>query len=147
MSTCALYFRLYGGPKTSFYDCFSGIKIGFLMGWIRLINTKLARCIVPGSLNAVNSVGFFRKQLYSNEESPTTGEKHIENILKRTFPNATSVKVEDISGGCGEMYEIHIQSTDFAGKRPVQQHKLVSNALKEEVLKMHGLRIFTSVPS
>lgn len=52
----------------------------------------------------------------------------------------------DISGGCGAMYEIHIESDEFRGKRTVQQHQLVNQALKEEIQGMHGLRIFTEVP-
>jgi len=31
-----------------------------------------------------------------------------------------------ISGGCGAMYEIHIESDEFKGKRTVQQHQLVN---------------------
>uniref|UniRef100_H2XWV5 BolA-like protein 3 n=1 Tax=Ciona intestinalis TaxID=7719 RepID=H2XWV5_CIOIN len=79
--------------------------------------------------------------------SPTNGEAKIEGILKVAFPNSESIQVKDISGGCGDMYEVHIVSSDFKGKRVVQQHKLVNEALKTEVQKMHGLRIFTSVPS
>uniref|UniRef100_A0A672RTF4 BolA family member 3 n=1 Tax=Sinocyclocheilus grahami TaxID=75366 RepID=A0A672RTF4_SINGR len=51
-----------------------------------------------------------------------------------------------ISGGCGAMYEIHIESDEFRGKRTVQQHQLVNQALKDEIKAMHGLRIFTDVP-
>uniref|UniRef100_A0AAX7TMT5 BolA family member 3 n=1 Tax=Astatotilapia calliptera TaxID=8154 RepID=A0AAX7TMT5_ASTCA len=50
------------------------------------------------------------------------------------------------SGGCGAMYEIHIESSEFKGKRTVQQHQLVNQALKDEIQNMHGLRIFTDVP-
>lgn len=30
------------------------------------------------------------------------------------------------SGGCGAMYEIHIESDEFKGKRTVHQHQLVN---------------------
>ncbi|KAL3065479.1 hypothetical protein OYC64_015617 [Pagothenia borchgrevinki] len=76
----------------------------------------------------------------------TDGETRIVNILKEKFPSAASLKVVDISGGCGAMYEIHIESSEFKGKRTIQQHKLVNEALKEEIQGMHGLRIFTDVP-
>jgi len=75
----------------------------------------------------------------------TDGEKRITYVLLKCFPGA-SVEVNDISGGCGDMYEIHIKSEDFAGKKQVQQHKMVTSALKSEIQQMHGLRIFTSVP-
>ncbi|XP_030622455.1 bolA-like protein 3 [Chanos chanos] len=76
----------------------------------------------------------------------TDGEARITQILKEKFPLASSLKVVDISGGCGAMYEIHIESDEFRGKRTVQQHQLVNQALKEEIQAMHGLRIFTDVP-
>ncbi|XP_047437199.1 bolA-like protein 3 [Mugil cephalus] len=76
----------------------------------------------------------------------TDGETRIATILKEKFPLASSLKVVDISGGCGAMYEIHIESSEFKGKRTVQQHQLVNQALKDEIQGMHGLRIFTEVP-
>ncbi|XP_028257542.1 bolA-like protein 3 [Parambassis ranga] len=76
----------------------------------------------------------------------TDGEDRITKVLKDKFPLASSLKVVDISGGCGAMYEIHIESSEFKGKRTVQQHQLVNQALKDEIQGMHGLRIFTEVP-
>ncbi|XP_026176226.1 bolA-like protein 3 [Mastacembelus armatus] len=76
----------------------------------------------------------------------TDGEVRIAKILKEKFPSASALRVVDISGGCGAMYEIHIESSEFKGKRTVQQHQLVNQALKEEIQGMHGLRIFTDVP-
>ncbi|KAL4613539.1 bolA-like protein 3, partial [Arapaima gigas] len=78
----------------------------------------------------------------------TNGEVRITQILKEKFPQATSLKVLDISGkcGCGAMYEIHIESDEFKGKKTVQQHQLVNQALRDEIQSMHGLRIFTDVP-
>ncbi|XP_056135023.1 bolA-like protein 3 [Lampris incognitus] len=78
--------------------------------------------------------------------SQTDGEIRIAQVLKQKFPSASSLRVVDISGGCGAMYEIHIESDEFEGKRTVQQHQLVNQALKDEIQGMHGLRIFTQVP-
>ncbi|XP_055066817.1 bolA-like protein 3 [Misgurnus anguillicaudatus] len=78
--------------------------------------------------------------------SQTDGETRILRILNEKFPHASSLKVVDISGGCGAMYEVHIESDEFKGKRTVQQHQLVNQALKDEIKAMHGLRIFTDVP-
>ena len=116
------------------------------MSFIKLLNINLAKSVVPTRVNILNSSSLLRKH-FSNEKVKTDGEERICTILKDTFPNATRIQVEDISGGCGDMYQIHVESTDFNGKRTIQQHKLVTNALKEEVPKMHGLRIFTSIPS
>ncbi|XP_044139062.1 bolA-like protein 3 [Bufo gargarizans] len=78
--------------------------------------------------------------------SKSEGEDRIRQVLKTRFPLATNVKVVDISGGCGAMYEIHVESEEFKEKRTVQQHQMVNQALQEEIKSMHGLRIFTSVP-
>ncbi|XP_029577408.1 bolA-like protein 3 [Salmo trutta] len=93
-----------------------------------------------------NQAVLVSRQLQRTLSSQTDGETRIAHILKEKFPSATSLKVVDISGGCGAMYEVHIESNAFKGKRTVQQHQLVNQALKEEIQGMHGLRIFTDVP-
>ncbi|XP_022621097.1 bolA-like protein 3 isoform X2 [Seriola lalandi dorsalis] len=85
-------------------------------------------------------------QVQRRLSTQTDGEVRIAQILKEKFPSASSLKVVDISGGCGAMYEIHIESSEFKGKRTVQQHQLVNQALKDEIQGMHGLRIFTEIP-
>lgn len=88
----------------------------------------------------------FSAQVQRCLSTQTEGEVRIVKILREKFPLASSLKVVDISGGCGAMYEIHIESSEFKGKRTVQQHQLVNQALKEEIQGMHGLRIFTDFP-
>ncbi|XP_069812905.1 LOW QUALITY PROTEIN: bolA-like protein 3 [Dendropsophus ebraccatus] len=78
--------------------------------------------------------------------SKTVGEDRITEVLKTKFPLASCVRVVDISGGCGAMYEVHVESEEFKNKRTVQQHQMINEALQEEIKSMHGLRIFTSVP-
>lgn len=43
------------------------------------------------------------------------------------------------SGGCGAMYEIHIESEEFREKRTVQQHQMVN--------QVRGLRGCPGAPS
>ncbi|KAI8907892.1 bola protein, partial [Gorgonomyces haynaldii] len=52
--------------------------------------------------------------------------------LKPTF-----LSVKDISGGCGSMYQVSITSQEFKNKSLVQQHKMVTQILKEEIKNMH----------
>ncbi|XP_051919386.1 bolA-like protein 3 [Hippocampus zosterae] len=87
-----------------------------------------------------------RGQAWRCLSTQTEGEIRIANVLKEKFPLASSLKVVDISGGCGAMYEVHIESSEFSGKRTIQQHQLVNQALKDEIQGMHGLRIFTDIP-
>ena len=46
---------------------------------------------------------------------------------------ATDVKVEDISGGCGSMYRVEVESPMFAGVPLVKQHRMVNEVLKSEI--------------
>jgi BolA-like protein 3 len=53
------------------------------------------------------------------------------------------VSVEDISHGCGSMYSMNVESPLFKGKSLVAQHKMVKNALKQQIADMHGLTLTT----
>mmetsp|Transcript_16500 Transcript_16500/g.51660 ORF Transcript_16500/g.51660 Transcript_16500/m.51660 type:complete len:98 (+) Transcript_16500:46-339(+) len=56
---------------------------------------------------------------------------------------ATAVRVEDVSGGCGAMYRIYVESPKFKGVPTVKQHRMVNEILKEEIKEMHGLTLDT----
>ncbi|GAN11465.1 conserved hypothetical protein [Mucor ambiguus] len=51
---------------------------------------------------------------------------------------AQHIEVEDLSAGCGQMFEVVIVSPVFEGKRLLARHKLVNEALKEEISKVHA---------
>ncbi|XP_028596944.2 bolA-like protein 3 [Podarcis muralis] len=91
-------------------------------------------------------IHFLLRNIVRTFASQTEGEIRVAQVLKEKFPQAAAIKVVDISGGCGAMYEIHIESEEFKEKRMVQQHQMVNQALSDEIKAMHGLRIFTSVP-
>ncbi|XP_071812625.1 bolA-like protein 3 isoform X2 [Apostichopus japonicus] len=93
------------------------------------------------------SVPLLRSRWLSANTNGAEGELKLTKILKERFPNAVTINVEDISGGCGAMFQVNIESSDFNGKRLVAQHRMVTEALAEEVKQMHGLRISTTVPS
>lgn len=97
----------------------------------------------PNSWNKVLPLWHCAHRMFASQ---TEGELKVTQVLKEKFPRATAIQVTDISGGCGAMYEIKIESEEFKEKRTVQQHQMVNQALKEEIKGMHGLRIFTSVP-
>lgn len=59
---------------------------------------------------------------------------------------ATNVSVSDISGGCGQMFEISVESVEFKGMPRVKQHQLITETLKNEIKNMHGVRIHTAIP-
>lgn len=83
---------------------------------------------------------------YLSDSSVSSGETKLINLLQQRFPHATAVEVQDISGGCGSMYEIWVEAPDFKGLSRVKQHKLITETLKAEIKDMHGLRITTTSP-
>lgn len=73
-------------------------------------------------------------------------EKKIYQLLLREL-TPTFLHVQDISGGCGSMYEIEIISELFIGLNMVKQQKMVYASLGELVKQWHGVRLKTSAPS
>jgi stress-induced morphogen len=55
-------------------------------------------------------------------------------------------QVQDISGGCGSMYALDIESVKFKGLSIIKQHKLVNRILENEIKKWHGVQLKTRAP-
>ena len=53
-------------------------------------------------------------------------------------------EVEDKSGGCGQSFDVKIVSKDFEGKTPLQRHRIVNDALKEEIAQVHAFTLVSS---
>eukprot|EP00611_Tribonema_gayanum_P031742 TRINITY_DN9246_c0_g3_i4.p1 TRINITY_DN9246_c0_g3~~TRINITY_DN9246_c0_g3_i4.p1 ORF type:complete len:136 (-),score=34.95 TRINITY_DN9246_c0_g3_i4:125-472(-) len=81
---------------------------------------------------------------WQGTEAAGSQEKAMETLLGKEL-KATKVTVEDISGGCGSMYSIAIESPLFKGLSLVKQHQLVKSTLKKEIAAMHGLTLQTKV--
>ncbi len=92
----------------------------------------------------------FLSRPYSTDEgagagpAPAPAEARLISLLRDRFPTATDIAVADVSGGCGAMYEVYVESPEFKGVRVVKQHQMITDALKAEIKDMHGLRISTA---
>lgn len=64
----------------------------------------------------------------------------IENKIK-TKINCENLEVVDISGNCGTSFSVKIISPDFKGKPMIMQHRMVNEALKDELKEIHALQI------
>ena len=53
------------------------------------------------------------------------------------------LQLEDTSGGCGTFYRLVIASPRFEGVSLVKQHRMVKDAIKEDIAGIHGLTIHT----
>jgi len=52
---------------------------------------------------------------------------------------ATHVEIEDMSGGCGQMFSATIVSPQFATKKTtLARHRLVNSVLKQEIAAIHA---------
>eukprot|EP00160_Parvularia_atlantis_P022059 Unigene9811_Nuclearia_a/m.29962 Unigene9811_Nuclearia_a/g.29962 ORF Unigene9811_Nuclearia_a/g.29962 Unigene9811_Nuclearia_a/m.29962 type:complete len:110 (-) Unigene9811_Nuclearia_a:129-458(-) len=73
-------------------------------------------------------------------------EAAIARKLQSKLGTPARVDVEDISGGCGSMYRIDVESSAFAGLPRVRQHKLVHECLADDIKQWHGLTLTTRIP-
>ncbi|KAF4313719.1 bola-like protein [Botryosphaeria dothidea] len=74
------------------------------------------------------------------------GELHVFNKIKDNL-DPVRLEVQDISGGCGSMYALDIESPKFKGLTVIKQHKLVNELLKEEIESWHGVQLRTKASS
>lgn len=72
-------------------------------------------------------------------------EAEIMSLLSKKFPNAAKINVRDKSGGCGEMFEIYVETDEFRGLTIMKQHRSVYDALEAQIKKIHGLHVITKV--
>lgn len=75
-----------------------------------------------------------------------TTEHEIVEILRKKFPDAVDIRVEDVSGGCGAMFDIYVETREFKGLSVVKQHRSVYDALKDKFQQIHGLHLATKAP-
>lgn len=79
-------------------------------------------------------------RFYSTPMEPY--EQKIFDILNSHFA-PKNLDVRDVSGGCGSMFAITVESAKFKGIPMVKQHRLVNEVLKDEISKWHGLQLRT----
>ncbi|KAI6189999.1 hypothetical protein M3Y97_00069400 [Aphelenchoides bicaudatus] len=75
--------------------------------------------------------------------STVTGEQRIMELLRKQYPNASLISVNDVSGGCGSFYQVAVHTPEFKGLLKIQQHKQITDLLKNEIKEIHGLTIET----
>ncbi|KAK0307626.1 hypothetical protein LTR01_005626 [Friedmanniomyces endolithicus] len=80
-----------------------------------------------------------RTDLEAEKTQASTGV--TPSILTTTLKaklEASHVDIQDLSGGCGQMFEAIIVSPQFKGKTTLARHRLVNGALKEEIAAIHA---------
>ncbi|CAG9788022.1 unnamed protein product [Diatraea saccharalis] len=102
------------------------------------VKNRLTRAVAGSSNGAAKS------DSNNFARNSQTKEQKLSSTLKNSLPGITYISIEDISGGCGAMYEINIEAKEFRGLSTVKQHRLVTESLKSEIAEMHGIRIHTT---
>lgn len=93
--------------------------------------------------NAVKSTRMFSST--ATKFQMDSYESEIYSKLKTHF-NPSDLIVKDVSGGCGSMFAIQIESENFKGIPMIKQHRLVNQLLKDDIKNWHGLQLKTSAP-
>ncbi|KAK6517895.1 hypothetical protein TWF506_005071 [Arthrobotrys conoides] len=65
----------------------------------------------------------------------------FEKLREGLSPSRLDVK--DISGGCGSMYAVEIESPKFRGLTTLKMHREVQGILAEEIKGWHGIQLKT----
>ncbi len=115
------------------------------IGSISRIFSPSYSLVASSSNNSINSLRCFSSSSHSHDhshETPPPSEAQIKDILTRDF-QPVKVEVKDVSGGCGAMFDIYVESSKFNGKSIVAQHKMVNQSLQVQIKGMHGLTIRT----
>ncbi|MFE1747280.1 BolA family protein [Coleofasciculus sp. H7-2] len=70
----------------------------------------------------------------------------VEAMIKAKMPDA-QIQVQDLTGG-GDHYQVTVVSSQFEGKRLVQQHQLVYGAVQQAMATeaIHALALKTYTP-
>ncbi|KAG5418046.1 hypothetical protein I9W82_004375 [Candida metapsilosis] len=103
----------------------------------RLLRTSLLSNRLPIQRSILQ-----RMQSTSSQHQMGEYESKIYNILQKEF-DPVNLQVQDVSGGCGSMFAILVESSKFKGLPMIKQHRLVNDLLKDEIKKWHGLQLKT----
>mgnify|MGYP002717419077 CR=1 FL=1 len=70
----------------------------------------------------------------------------LERAIHEKLGHIDTLFVSDVSGGCGQAFDVVIVSEQFEGKRTLQRHRLVNDCLKDEIASMHAFSQKTYTP-
>ncbi len=73
--------------------------------------------------------------------------EEIKTILDQAFPGST-IEMRDLTGG-GDHWQVLIVSSSFEGKGLLEQHRMVNEALKDQMddQRIHALALKTFTPA
>lgn len=106
-------------------------------------NAGLVRQLLGYNYGVIGTRGIGLRTLATKERPPMNDyENKIYSMLDESF-EPSNLLVQDISGGCGSMFAILVESEKFKGIPMIKQHRLVNSVLKDEISKWHGVQLRT----
>jgi stress-induced morphogen len=84
---------------------------------------------VRGRMMAAARRPLGRAWLSSSADGSGTQAEQAMHTALQTHLQAVHVKVTDVSGGCGSMFDVEVASPQFAGQSRVKQHRMVNEVL------------------
>jgi len=85
--------------------------------------------------------------LFDNTQEPVVPSDTIRERIITRFDDA-DVNVYDLTGG-GNHYQVEVTTQAFAGKTPIERHRMVNETLKDllEDGQLHALALTCRVPA
>ncbi|CAD6886337.1 unnamed protein product [Tilletia controversa] len=62
----------------------------------------------------------------------------LEAAIRSKIDNVSTVIVSDVSGGCGQAYDVVIVSDAFEGIPTLKRHRMVNDHLKDQIAQLHA---------
>ncbi|GAA5950641.1 hypothetical protein JCM3765_000561 [Sporobolomyces pararoseus] len=111
---------------------------------LRTLFSQSTRVSTPTGSSSIRSISSSLPRLSTSSSSSSSDLSEGEQLLKSKLESSlsgASVKVQDVSGGCGSFYAIQIEHESFKGLNTIKQHRIVNQVLSEEIKGMHGLQV------
>ncbi|KAJ1033882.1 hypothetical protein NDA16_000090 [Ustilago loliicola] len=64
--------------------------------------------------------------------------QELESAIRQKVQNVSTLVVSDVSGGCGQAYDVVIVSDAFEGLNTLKRHRMVNELLKDEIAQLHA---------
>lgn len=95
--------------------------------------------------------GFFTRLFRSAQEACAPGVSVSRaSIIKSKLLAAMTpavLDVKDVSGGCGEFFNVTIVSDRFEGMGTLARHRAVNGLIKDEIKSLHGIVVVALTPA
>lgn len=73
-------------------------------------------------------------------------QSELEAAIRDKVQHVSALVVNDVSGGCGQAYDVIIVSEAFSGLNTLKRHRLVNDVLKEQIAQLHAFSQKTYTP-